>query len=237
MTYVFNPPAITSLPVQGSALRFPVGRVFCLGRNYPWPASAGPAPSELVFFMKPASNVVEAAGVLPFPPQTDEFCHEIELVVAIGQGGADITPQQALTHVYGYAAGLDLTRRDRQREAKRDGLPWEGAKVFDASAPMTAIVPAERSGQSPAGDLWLRVNCSERQRACLADQIWPLEEVISCLSRQIPLRPGDLIMTGSPPSVDVLHPGDVIHAGIDGIGELSLQVGPRPASQPATDAA
>ena len=237
MTYVFNPPATISLPVHDSTLRFPVGRVFCLGRNYPWPASAGPAPSELVFFMKPASNVVEAAGVLPFAPQTEEFCHEIELVVAIGQGGADISPEQALEHVFGYAAGLDLTRRDRQREAKRDGLPWEGAKVFDAAAPMTAIVPAGQLQQPLEGALWLRVNGEERQRASLADQTWPLQEVISLLSRQIPLRPGDLIMTGSPPGVDVLHPGDVIHAGIDGIGELRLQVGPRPARQPANDAA
>lgn len=241
MTYVFNPPATISLPVQGSTLRFPVGRVFCLGRNYPWPQSAGPAPSELTFFMKPASNVVEASGVLPFAPQTEEFCHEIELVAAIGQGGADIAPEQALKHVFGYAAGLDLTRRDQQRQAKRDGLPWEGAKVFDASAPMTAIVPAAGLEKAPAGDLWLRVNGNERQRAALADQLWPLEEAISRLSRQIPLRAGDLIMTGSPPGVDLLHPGDVIHAGIDGIGELRLQVGPRAvsqiASQPAIDAA
>lgn len=142
MTYLFNPPAIVSLPIRGSDARFPVGRVFCLGRNYPWPESYGAAPQEPVFFMKPASNVVEALGELPFPPQTDEFCHEIELVAAIAKGGANIAREHALEHVFGFAAGLDMTRRDHQRKAKAEGLPWEGAKVFEASAPMTAIVPA-----------------------------------------------------------------------------------------------
>lgn len=236
MTYLFSPPAIVSLPIQGSDARFPVGRVFCLGRNYPWPQATDPAPSEPVFFMKPASNVVLAQGELPFPPQTDEFCHEIELVVAIGKGGADITPEQALAHVCGFSVGLDLTRRDRQRQAKRDGLPWEGAKVFEASAPMTAIVPADQLTWPLDAALWLQVNGQERQRAHLSQQTWPLAEVISRLSRQLPLRPGDLIMTGSPPGVAPLNPGDHIHAGIDGIGELHLTVGPRPARQAANAA-
>ncbi|MBK5000559.1 fumarylacetoacetate hydrolase family protein [Pseudomonas sp. S31] len=236
MSYLFPPPPTVSLPIHGSTTRFPVGRVFCLGRNYPWPEAAGPAPSEPVFFMKPACNVVEATGELPFPPQTDEFCHEIELVVAIAEGGADIAPEQALTHVYGFAAGLDLTRRDRQRQAKAEGLPWEGAKVFEASAPMTAIVPASQRAWPLDASLWLQVNGQERQRAHLAQQTWPLAEVISRLSRQLPLRPGDLIMTGSPPGVAPLNPGDVIHAGIDGIGELHLQVGPRPTASHANAA-
>jgi len=233
MTYLFNPPAVVSLPVLGSAARFPVGRVFCLGRNYPWPETAGPAPREPVFFMKPASNVVEAQGELPFPPLTDEFCHEIELVVAIDKGGANITPEQALEHVFGFAAGLDLTLRDRQRQAKQEGLPWEGAKVFEASAPMTAITPASQLPWPLDASLWLAVNGQERQRAHLSQQTWGLAEVISRLSRQLPLRPGDLIMTGSPPGVAPLNPGDLIHAGIDGIGELHVRVGPRPASQTA----
>ncbi|WDY59272.1 fumarylacetoacetate hydrolase family protein [Pseudomonas sp. PSKL.D1] len=236
MTYLFNPPATVSLPIEGSTARFPVGRVFCLGRNYPWPESAGPAPSEPVFFMKPASNVVEAQGELPFPPLTDEFCHEIELVVAIAEGGANIPPEQALDHIYGFAVGLDLTRRDHQRKAKSEGLPWEGAKVFDASAPMTAVVPASQRHWPLDGALWLKVNGQERQRAHLGSQTWPLAEVISRLSRQLPLRPGDLIMTGSPPGVAPLNPGDVIDAGIDGIGELQLRVGPRPTGQAANAA-
>ncbi|QXH52827.1 fumarylacetoacetate hydrolase family protein [Pseudomonas fakonensis] len=230
MTYLFSPPAIVSLPIQGSDARFPVGRVFCLGRNYPWPQATDPAPSEPVFFMKPACNVVEASGELPYAPATEEFCHEIELVVAIGKGGANIAPANALEHVYGYAAGLDLTRRDRQRQAKQQGLPWEGAKVFEAAAPMTAIVQASWPLDA---ELWLKVNGQERQRAHLSQQTWPLDEVIARLSRLLPLRPGDLIMTGSPPGVAPLEPGDVIHAGIDGIAELTLQVGPRPASQAA----
>lgn len=230
MTYLFSPPAIVSLPIQGSDARFPVGRVFCLGRNYPWPQATDPAPSEPVFFMKPACNVVEASGELPYAPATEEFCHEIELVVAIGKGGANIAPANALQHVYGYAAGLDLTRRDRQRQAKQQGLPWEGAKVFEAAAPMTAIVQASWPLDA---ELWLKVNGQERQRAHLSQQTWPLDEVIARLSRLLPLRPGDLIMTGSPPGVAPLEPGDVIHAGIDGIAELTLQVGPRPASQAA----
>jgi 2-keto-4-pentenoate hydratase/2-oxohepta-3-ene-1,7-dioic acid hydratase (catechol pathway) len=236
MTYLFNPPATVSLPIRGSATRFPVGRVFCLGRNYPWPESYGPAPQEPVFFMKPASNVVEALGELPFPPQTDEFCHEIELVAAIAKGGADIAPEHALEHVFGFAAGLDMTRRDHQRKAKAEGLPWEGAKVFEASAPMTAIVPASECAWPLDASLWLQVNGQERQRAHLSQQTWALAEVISRLSRQLPLRPGDLIMTGSPPGVAPLNPGDTLHAGIDGIGELQLRVGPRPAGQAANAA-
>ncbi|BBH47558.1 fumarylacetoacetate hydrolase family protein [Pseudomonas sp. KU43P] len=236
MTYLFNPQATVSLPIQGSTARFPVGRVFCLGRNYPWPEAAGPAPREPVFFMKPASNVVEAQGELPFPPQTDEFCHEIELVAAIAKGGVDIAPEQALEHVYGFAVGLDMTRRDRQRQAKSEGLPWEGAKVFEASAPMTAITPTSQLPWPLDASLWLQVNGQERQRAHLSTQTWPLAEVISRLSRQLPLLPGDLIMTGSPPGVAPLSPGDLIHAGIDGIGELHLRVGPRPAGQTANAA-
>ncbi|EPM0511658.1 fumarylacetoacetate hydrolase family protein [Pseudomonas putida] len=236
MTYLFNPSAIVSLPIRGSDARFPVGRVFCLGRNYPWPESYGAAPQEPVFFMKPASNVVEALGELPFPPQTDEFCHEIELVAAIAKGGANIAREHALEHVFGFAAGLDMTRRDHQRKAKAEGLPWEAAKVFEASAPMTAIVPASECDWPLDASLWLQVNGQERQRAHLSQQTWGLAEVISRLSRQLPLRPGDLIMTGSPPGVAPLNPGDTLHAGIDGIGELHLHVGPRPAGHTANAA-
>lgn len=236
MTYLFNPPAIVSLPIRGSDARFPVGRVFCLGRNYPWPESYGAAPQEPVFFMKPASNVVEALGELPFPPQTDEFCHEIELVAAIAKGGANIAREHALEHVFGFAAGLDMTRRDHQRKAKAEGLPWEAAKVFEASAPMTAIVPASECNWPLDTSLWLQVNGQERQRAHLSQQTWALAEVISRLSRQLPLRPGDLIMTGSPPGVAPLNPGDTLHAGIDGIGELHLHVGPRPVGHTANAA-
>ncbi|WP_460371377.1 fumarylacetoacetate hydrolase family protein [Pseudomonas sp. Tul1A2] len=224
--YVFTPDLPVTLPVVGSKQRFPVGRVFCVGRNYPWPDAVGQSRQPPVFFMKPASNVVDAIGEVAFPSLTDDFAHEIELVVAIGEGGANIPESEALAYVWGYAAGLDLTRRDVQRAAKSNGLPWEGAKVFDGAAPMTAIVPVTRTGH-PEGELWLNVNGEERQRDSLDSQIWSVAEVISRISRSVALRAGDLIMTGSPAGVDGLQPGDVINAGIDGIGQLEMRVGPR----------
>ncbi|QRK82257.1 fumarylacetoacetate hydrolase family protein [Pseudomonas granadensis] len=225
--YVFTPDLPATLPVVGSTQRFPVGRVFCVGRNYPWPDSQGQSRQPPVFFMKPASNVVDAVGEVAYPPLTEEFVHEIELVVAIGEGGANIPEDQALAYVWGYAAGLDLTRRDVQLAAKSKGLPWEGAKVFDGAAPMTAIVPVSRGGH-PEGELWLSVNGEERQRDSLDNQIWSVSEVISRISRSVALRAGDLIMTGSPAGVDALQPGDLISAGIDGIGQLEMRVGARP---------
>ncbi|MEO6679410.1 MAG: fumarylacetoacetate hydrolase family protein [Pseudomonas sp.] len=225
--YVFAPDLPVTLPVVGSPLRFPVGRVFCVGRNYPWPDTQGQSRQPPVFFMKPASNVVDASGEVAFPPLTEEFAHEIELVVAIGEGGANIPQSQALAYVWGYAAGLDLTRRVVLRAAKSNGLPWEGAKVFDGAAPMTAIVPITRAGH-PDGDLWLSVNGQERQRDSLDSQIWSVSEIISRISQSVALRAGDLIMTGSPAGVDVLQPGDIISAGIDGIGQLEMRVGQRP---------
>jgi fumarylpyruvate hydrolase len=224
--YVFTPDLPVTLPVVGSEQRFPVGRVFCVGRNYPWPDAVGQSRQPPVFFMKPASNVVDAIGEVAFPSLTDDFAHEIELVVAIGEGGANIPESEAMAYVWGYAAGLDLTRRDVQRAAKSNGLPWEGAKVFDGAAPMTAIVPVTRAGH-PEGELWLNVNGQERQRDSLDSQIWSVAEVISRISQSVALRAGDLIMTGSPAGVDGLHPGDVINAGIDGIGQLEMRVGPR----------
>jgi len=225
--YVFTPDLPVTLPVAASEQRFPVGRVFCVGRNYPWPDTQGQSRQPPVFFMKPASSVVDAVGEVAFPPLTEEFVHEVELVVAIGEGGANIPENQALAYVWGYAAGLDLTRRDAQRLAKSNGLPWEGAKVFDGAAPMTAIVPVTRAGH-PDGELWLNVNGEERQRASLDSQIWSVAEVISRISQSVALRAGDLIMTGSPAGVDLLQPGDIINAGIDGIGQLEMRVSPRP---------
>ncbi|KGU87040.1 FAA hydrolase family protein [Pseudomonas mediterranea] len=225
--YVFTPDLPVTLPVVGTPQRFPVGRVFCVGRNYPWPDAQGQNRLPPVFFMKPASCVMDAVGEVPFPSLTEEFVHEIELVVAIGEGGANIPESQALAYVWGYAAGLDLTRRDVQRQAKRDGLPWEGAKVFDGAAPMTAIMPVAKAGH-PVGDLWLNVNGEERQRDSLDSQIWSVSEMISRISQSVALRAGDLIMTGSPAGVDELRPGDIINAGIDGIGQLEMRVGQRP---------
>lgn len=228
ISYVFTPEPQVDLPVAGSDQRFPVGRVFCVGRNYPWPGAGSEKPDAPVFFMKPASAVVEAVGEVIYPPMTDEFCHEVEFVVAIGKGGASIAEADALEHVWGYAAGLDLTRRDIQMRVKSAGMAWEMAKVFEGAAPITAVVPVARAGHPDHGAVWLSVNGQERQRSSLEEQIFTVGEVISLLSRLVPLRPGDLIMTGTPHGVAALNPGDVINAGIGGVAELEMRVGERP---------
>ncbi len=227
-SYVFTPEPQVSLPVAGSNARFPVGRVFCVGRNYPWPGASSEKPDAPVFFMKPASAVVEAVGEVIFPPMTDEFCHEIEFVVAIGKAGTSIAQAEALEHVWGYAAGLDLTRRDIQMRVKSAGMAWEMAKVFEGAAPISAVVPVAKAGHPEQGAVWLSVNGRERQRSTLQEQIFSVSEVISLLSGLVPLRPGDLIMTGTPHGVAALNPGDVINAGIGGVAELEMRVGNRP---------
>ena len=224
--FVFPVPAPTTLPVAGSTAAFPVGRVYCIGRNYKWNQDEA-APVEMpAWFMKPASAVVPAHGVLPYPPCTSDFCHEIELVVAIGRGGRDITPTQAQSHhVWGYAAGLDLTRRDLQQQAKRAGGPWEAAKAFDHSAPCTPLMPAGAYGHPTQGAVWLTVNGVERQRADLCELSWPVSELVAMLSRSVTLAPGDLIFTGTPAGVGTLQPGDVVSGGVAGIGQFSMTVG------------
>ncbi|MFF7710144.1 fumarylacetoacetate hydrolase family protein [Pseudomonas sp. NPDC007930] len=225
-----TPPAAApvTLAIAGHPERFTVNRVFCLGRNYHWgAASAADHSAPPLFFMKPTSAVVEASGQVPFPPGTEEFCHEIELVVALAEGGFAIDPAQALGHVWGYAAGLDLTRRDLQTRAKAEGQSWEAAKAFDAAAPIGTLVPVAECGHPSAGEVWLNVNGEPRQRGDLAQMITPVAEAIALLSRYLLLQPGDLIMTGTPPGVAALQPGDVISAGVTGVGQLQVQVGPR----------
>lgn len=225
--FVIAPPRPAALAVAGSRSLFPVGRVFCIGRNYPWSADE-PTPQEMpAWFMKPATAVVPASGVIPYPPGSRDFCHEIELVVAIGQGGRDIDPAAVEPqHIWGYAAGLDLTRRDLQQQAKRTGGPWEPAKAFDASAPCTPLVPAAACGHPRQGAVWLDVNGSTRQRGDLAGLLWPVPALVAMLSRSVALLPGDLIFTGTPSGVGPLQPGDAVRAGVAGIGELAMTVGP-----------
>lgn len=218
----------TTLPVNGSDQLFPINRMFCVGRNYYWDDSSEALREPPLYFMKPASSVIEARGEIAFPPRTEEFCHEIELVVAIGKGGLNIPVSQALQHVWGYAAGLDLTRRDLQMAVKAAGQPWEAAKVFDGSAPISPIVPASQCGHPSSGAIWLSVNGVQRQRSDLARQMWSVPEIISEISSYITLKPGDLIMTGTPPGVAALQPGDQIHAAIDGISSFEVRVGPKP---------
>jgi fumarylpyruvate hydrolase len=222
--------APVTLAVVGSTAAFPVGRVYCIGRNYQWSVDEA-APSEMPsWFMKPADAVVPAQGVLPYPPGTVDFCHEIELVVAIGGGGHNLDPAQVEAHhIWGYAAGLDLTRRDLQQQAKRVGGPWEPAKAFDQSAPCSPLVPAAVCGHPRQGAVWLAVNGMERQRADVADLLWPVPELVAMLSRSVTLRPGDLIYTGTPVGVGPLQPGDIVTAGVAGIGQFSMTVGSAPA--------
>ncbi|MEJ8846636.1 fumarylacetoacetate hydrolase family protein [Variovorax rhizosphaerae] len=223
---VFPAPEPTTLAVVGSASHFPVGRVYCIGRNYRWDANE-PAPRDMpAWFMKPSNAVVPAHGALPYPPDTSDFCHEIELVVAIGRGGRDIDPTQVeVHHIWGYAAGLDLTRRDLQQQAKRVGGPWEPAKAFDRSAPCSPIVPVADCGHPRQGAVWLTVNGIERQRADVVDLLWPVSELVAMLSRSVTLAPGDLVFTGTPVGVGSLQPGDVVSGGVSGIGEFSMTVG------------
>lgn len=229
MDFVFPAPAPATLPVAGSAAVFPIARVFCIGRNYRWSANEA-APAEMpAWFMKPASAVCAAQGVLAYPAATSDFCHEIELVVAIGRGGRDIAPAQVQAqHIWGYAAGLDLTRRDLQQQAKQAGGPWEPAKAFDHSAPCTPLVPAAACGHPRHGAVWLTVNGIERQRADLSGLLWPVPELVAMLSRSVTLLPGDLIFTGTPAGVGPLRPGDVIAGGVAGIGQFSMTVASPP---------
>lgn len=224
--FVIPAQAPTVLPVAGSPAVFPVNRVYCIGRNYPWSADE-PAPQHMPdWFMKPANAVTLAEGELPYPPGTSDFCHEIELVVALARGGRNITPEQVQAeHIWGYAAGLDLTRRDLQQRAKRAGGPWESAKAFDHSAPCTALVPVSVCGHPQQGALWLSVNGVQRQRADLSELLWAVPELIAMLSRSVALQAGDLIFTGTPAGVGPLLPGDAIEGGVAGIGQFFMSVG------------
>ena len=221
---VFAPPAPPSLPVLGHEARFPLRRVYCIGRNYPWPGDGGAVPEEPFYFMKPADAVCLAEGSLPYPPLTADFCHEIEWVVAIGRHGFEIAPDEALSHVWAYGVGLDLTRRDLQQAAKAQGRPWEGSKAFDACATCTPLRPVSEVGHPRQGAIWLSVNGVMRQQADLADLLHPVELLISALSRAVPLHPGDLIYTGTPAGVGPLLPGDRVSGGIDGVGRFELLV-------------
>ena len=224
MELAFSAAPPHTLAVAGSAVRFPVNRVFCIGRNYRWRSDEARPAQMPAWFMKPAHAVVPAQGAMPYPPGTQEFCHEIELVVALGSGGRDIDPAEAEQHIWGYAAGLDMTRRDLQMQAKRDGGPWEPAKAFDASAPCTPLVPASACGYPQAGAIWLAVNGVERQRADISELLWPVPELIAMLSRSVALMPGDLVFTGTPVGVQSLQVGDVLTGGVEGIAEFSMRV-------------
>jgi fumarylpyruvate hydrolase len=212
-----------SLAVEGSDARFPVGRIYCVGRNYADHAREmghDPDREPPFFFMKAANSVVPSGATLSFPVGTKDVHHEIELVAAIGKGGKNIPVEKALEHVWGYAVGLDMTRRDLQGEAKKTGRPWEMGKSFDESAPMSALRPASKIGHPQKGAIWLKVNGQVKQQGDLAMQIWSLPEQINYLSNLITLQPGDLIFSGTPAGVGPVKAGDKLEGHVDGVGEL-----------------
>ena len=226
MRYAIPLPPPVALPIDGTDAVFPVLRVFCVGRNYAAHAvemGHDPDREPPFFFMKPATAIVPNGGRLPFPSATDDLHHEIELVVALGSGGEDIAADDALTRVFGYGVGLDMTRRDLQARAKEMGRPWDMAKGFDRSAPISSLRPAEAIGHPDSGAIRLRINGELRQEGDLAQQIWKVPETIAYLSTLVELRPGDLIMTGTPAGVGRVMPGDVLEGHIDGIGDLRVE--------------
>ncbi len=226
MDYVVTPPAVVTLAVEGTEQLFPVGRVFCVGRNYAEHAvemGHDPEREPPFFFSKPGSAVVQGGSKLPFPSATENLHHEVELVVALGRGGENIAQDRALEHVFGYAVGLDMTRRDLQAQAKERRRPWDMAKGFDRSAPMSPIRRAADIGHPSQGPIWLKVNGDLRQEGDLAQQIWKVPETVAYLSTLLELRPGDLLMTGTPKGVGPVQPGDRLEGHIDGVGDLTVE--------------
>ncbi len=230
MPFVVTPPATASVAVAATASRWPVRRIYCVGRNYAAHAremGKDPDREPPFFFSKPADAVVESGMSVAYPPLTQDLHHEAELVVAIGTGGRDIAEAEALSRVWGYAVGNDLTRRDLQAEAKKMGRPWDLAKGFDSSAVIGPIHPAADTGHPARGGIRLAVNGTVRQDADLAEMIWSVSEIVSFLSHSVALAPGDLIMTGTPAGVGALVPGDLCVVSIDGLGEIETRIGPR----------
>ena len=229
MNYVFPPATQAALPVAGDDALFPVRRVYCVGRNYADHAAEMGADTREppFFFSKPADALVpggESTVDVLYPPQTAKLQHEVELVVAIGRGGANIPVAEALDCVFGYTVGFDLTRRDLQGAAKDKGHPWDMGKGFDQGGPVGALRPAAEIGHPEKGAIWLKVNGEFRQQGDLAQMTWKVAEVIANLSTFVRLAPGDLIFTGTPAGVSTVVRGDVLEGGVDGVGELKVRL-------------
>lgn len=218
--------APTVLSIAGGGT-FPVRRIYCVGRNYVSHIREMKEADEReppFFFQKPRDAIVANRAIVPYPPATQDYQFEVELVVAIGTGGRDIDADKALSHVWGYAVGIDMTRRDRQRDARDMQLPWEAGKSFDDSAPCGPLTPAALVGHPKAGAITLTVNGSERQRGDLNEMIWTVPEIVSQLSRQMTLQPGDLIFTGTPAGVGPVVPGDRLEAIVEGLVALTITI-------------
>ncbi|WP_027475464.1 fumarylacetoacetate hydrolase family protein [Curvibacter gracilis] len=230
MSYVIPAAPPVSVPVLGTSDRFPVRRIYCVGRNYEEHAKemgfTGREPP--FFFLKPADALVVVnageTGTMPYPSLTHNLHHEIELVVAIGTGGRNITAADAHKHIYGYAVGLDMTRRDLQNEMKKQGRPWCIGKGFDHSAPIGPITPAAQAGDLSQAAIWLKVNGQERQSSTISKLIWNIAETIEHLSVAWELSPGDLIYTGTPEGVSAVVKGDLLEGGVTGLGHLNLRI-------------
>ena len=225
--YVIPAPAVPSLAVRGSDRRFPVHRIYCVGRNYAAHAiemGHDPEREPPFFFQKNPDTLLAGGSDFPYPDKTGDLHHELELVVALGSGGKNIPEAEALDRVFGYAVGLDMTRRDLQGQAKKMGRPWEVGKAFDYSAPCSEIVPADTIGHPDAGAVWLKVNGELRQNGDLNQMIWKVPEIIATLSGLFTLAPGDLIYTGTPAGVGASVRGDTLHGGVAGVAELEITV-------------
>ena len=228
MAYVVTPPATVGVPVNGTGDLFPVRRIFCVGRNYAAHAREmghDPDREPPFFFFKPADTVVDDNSTVPYPPETKNFHYEIELVVAIGAGGIDVPVEKALDHVWGYGVGIDLTRRDLQLQAREQGRPWDWGKGFDRSAPMAPLRSVSEVGHPSHGRIWLAVDGAVKQESDIAKLIWPVPDIIAICSRSIELKPGDIIMTGTPEGVGPVKAGETMTGGIDGLGEIRIPVG------------
>ncbi|KRC73157.1 5-carboxymethyl-2-hydroxymuconate isomerase [Achromobacter sp. Root83] len=231
MSFVFAPAAPVAVPIAGGPDSFPVRRVYCVGRNYAAHAREmgfDPDREPPFFFCKPADAVVPVAEgstlSLPYPPETSNLHYEIELVAAIGKGGADIQVEDALQHVWGYAVGLDMTRRDLQMKMREAGRPWELGKAFDQSAPIGPLHPAKSVAGIEQAGIWLQVNGADKQRSDVGKLIWSVAETIAYLSRYFRLEAGDLIYTGTPEGVGPVVRGDTMVGGVDGLGTLSVRM-------------
>jgi fumarylpyruvate hydrolase len=232
MAYVITPPAIAAVAIAGSDDEFPVNRVYCVGRNYADHAREmghDPDREPPFFFAKAPENLVAASaldggGKFPYPSQTKDVHHEIEMVVALAKGGADIAEKDALSCVWGYGVGIDMTRRDLQGEAKKLGRPWDVGKAFDHAAPIGRLHPVSEVGHPAKGRVWLEVNGARRQEGDLNQLIWNIPETISYLSGLFTLRPGDLIYSGTPAGVGPVVKGDVLVGGVDGLSGIRVEV-------------
>ena len=227
MSFAILPFDVPSLPIVGITDRFPVRHIFCVGQNYADNAKemgSDPNKQPPFFFTKAADSIVPNGGGMHYPPSTKNLHHEIELVVAIGKAGSNIAPEKSLEHVYGYAVGLDMTRRDLQSDAKEKRQPWDLGKSFAESAPMSSIFPASNRGHPSKGRIVLEVNGEIRQQGDLKDMIWNVPDLISYLSRFYTLQPGDIIMTGTPAGVGAVVPGDKLVGEIEGLGKLIVNI-------------